>query len=309
MKAKIEELRQRKKKTARKKYMSQAIAIHLANGNPNSPLVKSYWNTYHCIESINFDEEGHTHTHHCKNRWCLACNAIRTAKLIRGYSPALKAMKNPYFVTLTLPNCEPTVDALRETMDFMYKTFRDVTQSKVCRKMKFQMLRKFECTISEKYGNFHPHFHVIIDGEEEAKELLNGWLKRVPSANDNAQNIRKADVGSMIELFKYFTKIFTKTEDNKRHLPDAQKLDAIFCAISGRRTFQPYGQIKLIHEDFEDYELTEELKELASKVFFWNEYDWVDEVSGEVLTGYVPSEELQQITEQAKGIKKKTPPE
>ena len=68
------------KKRARKKFTSLAIATHLAEENPDSPLLKSYERSKHCMETLTPNAEGKLTAHYCKNRWCPVCQSIRIAK-------------------------------------------------------------------------------------------------------------------------------------------------------------------------------------------------------------------------------------
>lgn len=292
-------------KKARKKYVTNGLMLHLRSNNPYTPLYRSYSNTFFCSNTLHFDEEGKPNAYRCKNRFCMTCNAIRTAHLIDWYYPQLKALKNPYFVTLTLPNCDATIEAFRATKNAMYRTFTQIVHILKNNGIRYKMLRKFEATINEQKREFHPHFHIIVEGADIARFLIDEWLKHLPSANRDAQNMERANSGSMLELFKYFTKLFTKGENGKRRLPDAELLDTLLCVIKGVRTFTAYG-IKAIKED-KEIEQSEEFKALANKVFTWYKSDWIDEESGECLTGYEPTDEIRVLLGVNNGVEERTP--
>jgi hypothetical protein len=135
---------------------------------------------------------------------------------------------------------------------------------------------------------------MIVDGEPAAAELIDRWLKTYPEANRAAQDMRPADEGSMIELFKYTTKLVTKSdikrEDGKAEIniyPEA--LDVIFKALYKIRTFQAYGGITKVpvSEDVEEIqaELFTDLDALTAEVWSWIQpiSDWVS-TDGECLT-------------------------
>lgn len=71
--------------------------------NSDSVLFKSYKNSSYCAEVLKTDENSKLATTYCKNRWCLTCNRIKTARLINAYLPQLEQLFQPVFVTLTLP--------------------------------------------------------------------------------------------------------------------------------------------------------------------------------------------------------------
>ena len=273
-------------KKARKKFVSQNLVLFLLNSNPDSPLRKSYWNTYHCQEIMVVGSEKIT-TKYCKNRFCPACCSIYTAKAIKGYSSSLAKFNNPYFVTLTLPTVQR--DALPDRITFMIKMFRLILGSKLGRKLKVKGLRSLECTVRPN-DRFHPHFHVVCDTEESADFLIEAWLKRNSDANSLAQDMRVCDDRSMFELFKYFTKT-TVCKDGKYVLNDLVQLDWIYRCIKGRRIFQPFGGIKFVKENIDDIESQlVDVSNLSSQ-YVWIQHDWADYL-GNFLTGYVPSDQL-----------------
>jgi DNA-damage-inducible protein D len=282
-------------KRARAKTFTAPLSVKLAS--LNTDLKKSYWNSYYCNENLR--QEGNKITgKYCKNRWCSVCNRIRTAQLIQGYKMPLLELEDKQFVTLTLPNCE-AVD-LEETIDFMLKTVKTVQDAIKMRhhrgKQDWQLvgIRKLECTYNHKTSTYHPHFHFLIEGQVAAKELVNEWLKRVPSASSQAQDVRKAKEGAEIELFKYFSKIVTKTD--KGFTTFVQPLDVIFMAMRGRKVFQSIGLKKDVSEDIEDI-ITEEISGIEEKFVDWKwfKHDWVDKSTGEVLTGYIPSDSMNRL--------------
>src|ERR1035437_2148495 len=78
------------KKRARSKFVANALSLALVD--TKSELNQSYWNTWHCNETLT--QHGNKITaRYCNNRWCNTCNRIRTAKLMNGYLPALKKLQ------------------------------------------------------------------------------------------------------------------------------------------------------------------------------------------------------------------------
>ncbi len=269
-------------KRARAKYMTNSYTVALAS--LKSPLQKSYNNTvYGCATTILQTQNKLTSTY-CKNRWCLVCNRIRTAKLISGYLPQLEKIENKYFVTLTIPNVPGS--ELRSSIQEMTKKIQVINKSFADRNNKLVGIRKLECTYNPIRGDFHPHFHLLIQGEGNAKEIVQRWLKMNPEANIKGQDVRIADNSSVYELFKYFTKIIS----NKAIY--VQPLDIIFQAMRNLRVYQSFG-IRMISDEIEELQselYTDIVK--CDKVWTWLEQDWIDFETGEFLTGYVPDDTL-----------------
>lgn len=284
-------------KRARSKYITNNITLKLAD--LDNARKKSYYNTFHCCRQM-VQQGKKVTSKYCNNRWCLTCNRIRTAKLVNGYmKPLLQEMEDKYFVTLTIPNVP--AEMLSETLDTMHSTFRAIMKTfekqekrSVGIKKRLVGIRKLETTFNPAAGTFHPHYHNVVEGKETAEALVDEWLKRYPDANRAAQNVKPADAGSVMELFKYFTKIAT----NK--VVHIQALDTIIAAMRGRRVFQAMGIKKNVSEDIEELR-SQIYADLEEREAFWTWIeggsDWVDGSTGEMLTGYVPSANVIRITE------------
>jgi plasmid rolling circle replication initiator protein Rep len=270
----IEKLRKR----ARAKYVTNSVTLRLTK--LDSTLRKSYLNTFFCASTLR--QSGNKITgKYCNNRWCVVCNRIRTAKLIQGYSTVLESLPDKQFVTLTIPNV--TASDLSVTIRKMISDLSVIVKRNKSNGLNIKLLRKLECTYNPLRNDYHPHFHLIVSGCNVSNVILEQWLKMYPEATKQAQDIRPADKGAIIELFKYFSKIISKGSIYPK------PLDTIFRAMYQRRVFQPVG-IKKITEDIEELqsEIYADLIE-AERTWTWIENDWVDEQTGELLTGYEPS--------------------
>ena len=277
---------------ARSKYLSFGLSVNLKQNNPDSPLNKSYFGSMLC-SGVMRQEGRKLITTYCKQRWCAVCNKIRTAKSISGYLPVVRALDELYFVTLT----KRTVNAedLKDSIDLMNKTWRQLMKKAIRKRTLFQGIRKAECTIRP-HGLYHYHFHVIISGKKNAEWLVKEWLKLLDcEADQKAQDFRKADEQSLKEIFKYFTKLTTGDKGGGRKLYDYSRMDVIFQAMRNRRVFQPFGGLRILSEDIEDINGQDfECLEEAEQVWKWHSEDWINAV-GECLTGYKPSDNFKEI--------------
>lgn len=273
----------------------------------NSPLAEKYEETQFCSYSL--IQSGNTFTaRYCKQRWCRICNRIRTGKLMQGYSDAILAMKEPQFVTLTIPNVPGEI--LRDTIKAMTGTIQKIQDLRRKNKQpNIRAIRKLECTYNPDSNNFHPHFHFIVENKQQAEELKFAWLQRNPQALEYVQDIRPAD--KPIELFKYFAKLTSKSSKDTKiykgrklvmreeyHYPEA--LDKIFQAIAGMRIIQPMGGVKMVSDEIEEIEAVE-IENAESDIAIWQwqrigitaekfTFDWVNIFTGKLLTGYEPTE-------------------
>jgi hypothetical protein len=108
--------------------------------------------------------------------------------------------------------------------------------------------------------------------------------------------MRIADKGSLSELFKYTTKIVSKSKSQGFRIY-VKSLDVIFQALHGMRTFQPFGNVKMVNEDIDELKAeTYDIPYYESVVWQWNDDDWYSIVNGDALTGYVPSQAMIELT-------------
>lgn len=203
------------------------------------------------------------------------------AKLINGYLPVIKKeLFKPFFVTLTIPNVSG--QELRSTVRGMIRTVIEINNLfRHLRAFRLKGIRKVECTYNKRGKDFHPHLHILVESERVARELIKEWLNHYPDADKRGQDFRPADQSSLIELFKYSTKITGEAKEN----PDA--LDTIFKALYKMRVFQPIGLKKVsVSEDIDGIQ-SQEIENLKSaiEVWIWEQEvrDWVNS-SGEGLT-------------------------
>ena len=282
---------------AKYKDFSYCLALSLSNIQ-GSPLHKSYRNTAFCASVLMLEGKKET-SHYCGNRWCVVCNRIRTAKLINSYVPQILFMKNPYFVTLTIPNVDGKY--LRAAFIGMNKGISKIVGKHKKRYQRGQQgwkingIKKLECTYSKHLDNFHPHFHFIVDGKEAAEALVSDWLKIYPCADRKGQDIRKAGLGSEKELFKYFAKIITRLENNTFGVY-VKSLDTIFCAMKGLQVFSNLGDIKPVNEEIEEIQAQDldEYYNYSVSKYFPVFRDWIDQ-DGLFRTGYKRSGTLDEI--------------
>jgi hypothetical protein len=275
------------RKRARSKHYTQSIVIPLLH--LKSPLHKYYQSAFYCNTEL--QQSGVTlKGKYCNTRCCNVCNRIRTAKLMKGYLNQMKGQQ--YFVTLTFPNVKQAY--LKDSINQMIKNatliIRNLREKK---KIDVNGIRKLECTYNEKANTYHPHFHLIVDTKEGANKIVEQWLKRYPTADAKAQDIRKADENSLKELFKYSTKIGYKAkgeeaeEEGRGEIRiNIKALDQILIAMKGKRVFQPFGNIKKESEEVNGEELDAQsynIPQVYSMKFTWQFYDWMNK-SGEFLS-------------------------
>lgn len=282
----------------------------------DSKLHNRYLNTFKCGSTIQV-ESGTPKIYHCKNRFCVQCARNRTGTLINQYDPIIKQWQEKQFVTLTIPNVsalelEQSLKAMSKTIALIQRTHRKKYG------FGFKAIRKLEITYNFRLKNYHPHFHLIVEGKSESEYIVSKWLEHWKNATIEAQDIRQATEGSEKELFKYFAKIWKYDRENKKvECYPANVMDVIYRAMDGKRVIQPTGFTKkeyysdtdklAEHLDNVSERLFEELKRVSELLeihenktpindglFIYNRSvgDWVCKQTGLLLSGYQKPKDL-----------------
>jgi hypothetical protein len=279
------------------------LAVALAEHG--GELERSYRNTVYCASTVlqsAYSEK--LRSEYCGNRWCLICNRVRIARSINKYEPRLIEWPDRWFLTLTVPNCSGA--DLRLTLHAMQIACRRINQSvRQTDKIVFRALRKLEVTYNGTRDDYHPHYHFVFDSREAAGLWLARWMRHWPDASMKGQDLRRAGDGSLVELFKYFTKLTTPGGNGtKRYVPVAA-LDVIFLSMRRKRVYQPLGFAGVAAVPDEDAEIgaegdTEAIHAVGhDAVWRWDQAvtDWVDQLTGELLTDYTPTVGLQRLVD------------
>ena len=174
------------------KYFTQYLCNNLRK-IPGTLLKNSYIRSYNCSSTLQLSGETLISTR-CKNRFCLYCNRIRTAELITLYLDSISKLDNPFFLTLTIPNCSGK--DLSYMIDLMSKNFLNCKKYLERKGFRLFGMRKIEVTYNPTNNTYHPHFHLIVDGGFCCEILVKKWLNLFPEANRSAQHYLVADISS-----------------------------------------------------------------------------------------------------------------
>ena len=237
-------------KRAERKAFTEEQMLHLIA--LHSPLEEKYKETLYCGDRVVESEEIHTgeirnQFMFCQKRWCAVCVNRRTSHLLKAYTPALEALTDPQLVTLTIPAVPITYKHITEAVDLMYYNFKRAKDRMRKRGHTLTGIRKLESNYNTIAKTANPHFHLIVEGAEEAEILQNYWLQYYPTASEDAQNITPATEGTLFEIFKYQAKQVCKTG-----VFVAEHLDTIYQAFQGRRTLQTFGSFKKVNVEPQD---------------------------------------------------------
>jgi len=293
---------------AKRKAITQSMILSLIDvvkAKGKEERLQPYWNAYHCQSALT-TSKNKMYGNYCKTRFCTTCLSIRKAETINKYYPVIEQWEEPYFVTLTVKAVQ--ADKLPKWINAMKVAFRRTKQR--CNKrhergkgVKLVGIKSLECNFNPQKKTYNPHFHLIVANKEIADTLVvewqRTWNKKKKLTSPYAQDSRKITnkQAALIETIKYGSKIFTEPDIKKKkdstipRMVYAAALDNIFCALKGVRLFDRVG-VNLPKQTARTKAKTTFLEDFDDWIYEPSANDWVNHLTGELLTGYAISDEL-----------------
>lgn len=141
----------------------------------------------------------------CKSKLCPICARRRAAAVFHRVQTAVRKMNSARFITLTLAHSQ---EPLREQLLRLRRAFAELRRSKLWKQGVVGGIYTLEITFNRKRREWHPHLHVIADGNFISRKLLAEQWHRV-TGDSFIVDIRK--VHSVKEAAKYISKYVAKT--------------------------------------------------------------------------------------------------
>lgn len=194
-----------------------------------------------CVEKNESDGRYRVRGNYCRSRHCEPCNRAR-AKLISANLKSrleLRPRGRYRFLTLTIRHNSPENGTdqveLRPLIDRLYKAFADLRRSKLWKQS--QLGGCFICEIKRTQAGWHPHLHIISEGDYLPQSKLADEWHRV-TGDSSVVDIRKITDETQAAI--YVTKYVTKgTSPEVWNNPDLRQEYVI--ATKGLRTCATYG--------------------------------------------------------------------
>lgn len=174
----------------------------------------------------------------CKDRLCLPCGNTRSRCIAQAISKKLSST-TCRFVTLTLRS---TTEPLSHTIDRLYAAFNRLKRTRFWKKKVRGGVAFLEITRNERTRYWHPHLHLITNGQYiETGLLSHAWH----AATGDSHIIDVRLVRDSIKAVQYVTKYASKPYHHSTTRDDAS-LDEITLALAGRRTIIAFGNWRKI---------------------------------------------------------------
>lgn len=238
----------------------------------------NYWKTYHCSNVV-LQSGQILITGLCRKRWCNVCAKKKTSELINGYFESLNQLQaedNCFLVTLTAKTIKAnSAKRLKHEFQLYNKELKRAIDSiRKTHKIALNGFKKIECTHNPISNEYHPHLHLIIQGESNAQLLVNYWIKQMAKRygnkkiNRGGQSIKQIGntAKDYIEVFKYATKGSVKDSI------DAKAEDLMIESMEGLQVFKPIGKLRKVKKPIEEKEkrLTADFIESKDEIYVYS---------------------------------------
>jgi len=199
----------------------------------------------------------------CGVRLCPHCEKKRGNRLFKTVERLFKGMKDPRFITLTVPNSAhidgDLIDALRE----MFVKLRHLKRFQGYVDGGFYVIE-----ITNRGKGWHPHIHALVDGRYYPQaQLSEDWQS---CGGGLRVDIRPADQKGVMELCWYMVK-------GSQFFDSPSMVRALYEAIHGKRLAGAFGCCFNQFNEIRREEKEEKKKPDCCR--HGNEYEWAGKLS------------------------------
>lgn len=169
----------------------------------------------------------------CKHRLCPFCGRARSSYVAGQLTEVMQQMKRPRMLVLTVRSRE---EPLRVQLHDLRRWLRALRRSKDWRARVRGGAYTVEVTLNERTGLWHPHLHVVYDGEYFPFKLLQRLWHDVTGGSEVVwvQAVHQV-AGAARELAKYIGKI------QQLDRLDGKQIREYAQAVRGARMVQAFG--------------------------------------------------------------------
>lgn len=172
----------------------------------------------------------------CRDRWCEACSSDKRRTIVRNVRSKLEGM-NLRFLTLTLKS---RPDTLTDQLNRLYKCFRSFRNRSKIKRCMTGGLYFVELTTNEQTGLWHPHLHILFDGNYLPRRIASSeWL----SCTGDSFIVDLAGIQGTGHAASYIVKYAGKAIP-KSVWNDPEHFHEAILAFAGRRLFSYFGSFK-----------------------------------------------------------------
>jgi len=169
----------------------------------------------------------------CRDRMCPRCSRVNAYQCSEKLSALMKKMTSKRAITLTIKNGR---GLLHDQINSLMNDWREIRRSPVWKERVVGGVYSLEVTYDSVKKTWHPHLHIIVQGEYFPQKELSDLWRRVTG---NSPIVYIQAVHDTEKMGRYISKYVTKP-DEVSQWPEAV-LWEYMEAIRGRRLFHTFG--------------------------------------------------------------------
>lgn len=177
----------------------------------------------------------------CRDRLCPRCAAGRSIENVRRISSCIGAMNAPRQIELTIRHrAAPLVDEI----DRLWSAWKKLRRSKLWKKVCKGGVGVLEVTINNKSRTWHPHLHIVFDGEYLPQQQLSAAWKE---ASGDSDVVWIQAVHDREKAGRYVSKYLAKSADFASM--SAVEIRELATGLHGRRMVFTFGKSHAVNVD------------------------------------------------------------
>lgn len=152
--------------------------------DPHERFEKRAFRICHCCQwptiYVNSQGKASVHLARCRDRLCPLCSAARATESKYRVQSIVRKMDAPRFMTLTMPASDA---CLRDQLNHLMTTFRELRSFDAWKRYVHGGVWSLELTYNSSTRKWHPHIHVIYDGNYFPQGELKALWGQIHSAD------------------------------------------------------------------------------------------------------------------------------
>lgn len=174
----------------------------------------------------------------CRERWCPMCAGQKASFAKEQTQMYIESLQSPRFLTLTLKN---NGNDLKFQMDFLMESFRTLRQRAYWKRNVTGGIWYLQIKRGEDSGCWHPHFHILLDGNYMEQKRLSQLWEQVTFGSP-VIDIRR--ISNPEEAAGYVAR-YTARPANLKDMPLLDRVEVI-TALAGKRLCGTFGTGKTV---------------------------------------------------------------
>lgn len=188
-------------------------------------------------------------TDSCRQRWCPMCAGQKAKFAKESTRRWIESLEEPRFLTLTLRHCE---ESLKSQIEFLQDCFRRIRYRAYWKRNVTGGIWFLQVHRSESDGCWHPHFHILLDGNYMEKERISALWELVTFGSPIIKIKQVKDTDRAAEYVARYSSRpakFVKMKKGTQEVESVMSLEdriEMITALHGKRLSGTFGTAKTV---------------------------------------------------------------